>query len=259
VADWTEFAHAKAFTFDVARLRRNWAKLHAADALPLPQQAQVLAAWALFHGGRFKEAVVMGMDAGPAGFAVVCKATAVYARYLEPSEKNRQTLFLDLAKRAADHASAHPRSACACAFYWQGYALGRYSQGISVAKALAQGIGGKVKNALETALALEPAHADAHVALATFHSEVIDKVGALIGNMTYGVRKDTGLALFSKALSLCPSSPYVLTEAAHGRLVLDSEHLSREADALYAQALRLAPRDAHERLVLDQAREALAG
>ena len=34
-------------------------------------------------------------------------------------------------------------------WYFQAYALGRYSQGISVAKALAQGLGSKVKDALE--------------------------------------------------------------------------------------------------------------
>ena len=67
------------------------------------------------------------------------------------------------------------------AYYWMAYALGRYSQGISVAKALAQGLGGKVKTALETAIKLAPKHADAHIALGTFHAEVIDKVGKLLG------------------------------------------------------------------------------
>jgi hypothetical protein len=255
VADWTEFAHTRDFTYDVNKLKRNWTKLHAADAVEIPANPQALGAWVLFHSGHFKEAVAAGMDAGPDGFSVVCKATCVYASYLEPSEKNRQVLFLEVAKRAAEQSTLHGSNASA--FYWYGYALGRYSQGISVAKALAQGVGGKVKSALETAVTLEPAHADAHVALATFHSEVIDKVGALIGNMTYGVRKDTGLALFSKALSLCPSSPYVLIEAANGRMMLDNVGLADEASALYAQAMRLKPRDAHERLLMDVARETL--
>lgn len=255
MADWTGFASTSAFTFDTGRVKRNWAKLHAADALPLPTNPRLLGAWALFHSGRFEEAVVSGTALGPDGLAVVSKSTCAHANYLEPCEKSRQTLFLDVAKRAAEHCQLHPHDATA--FYWHGYALGRYSQGISVAKALAQGVGGKVKNALETALSLEPAHADAHVALATFHAEVIDKVGALIANMTYGVRRDTGLALFAKALSLCPSSPYVLIEAAHGRMLLDSDGLANEAQALYAQAMRLKPRDAQEKLLLDQTQEIL--
>ncbi|TXH89954.1 MAG: hypothetical protein E6Q78_05965 [Rhodoferax sp.] len=256
MADWVEFAHVDGFAFDTARLKRNWAKLHTGDAEPLPSNPQVLAAWALFHSGRFKEAVVTAMDAGPLGYSVVNKATCVYASFLEPSEKNRQVLFLDVARRAADLYASEPDNASA--YYWYGYALGRYSQGISVAKALAQGIGGKVKTALEKAIALRPCHGDAHVALAAFHAEVIDKVGALIGNMTYGARKDTSLALFAKALSLCPKSPYVLIEAAHGRLMLEGERQAETVQAMYAQALRMKPRDAQEMLLLELTREELA-
>lgn len=256
MADWIEFAQADGFTFDTARLKRNWSKLHAGDGEKLPNNPQLLSAWALFHSGRFKEAVLTAMDAGLSGYSVVNKATCVYAMYLEPSEKNRQLLFLDIAKRAADQYAAEPRNASA--YYWYGYALGRYSQGISVAKALAQGIGGKVKNALETAIALQPAHVDAQVALAVFHAEVIDKVGALIANMTYGVRKDTSLALFAKAMAQCPKSPYVLIEAANGRLMLEGDRQTETTQSMYAQALRLKPRDAQEQLLLEMTREELA-
>jgi hypothetical protein len=40
-----------------------------------------------------------------------------------------------------------------------------------------------------SAIALQPRHADAHIALGAFHAEVIDKVGALIGGMTYGAKQ----------------------------------------------------------------------
>ncbi|EWS62565.1 hypothetical protein Y695_04206 [Hydrogenophaga sp. T4] len=68
-----------------------------------------------------------------------------------------------------------------------------------MAKALAKGLGGKVRQALQTTIELAPNHADAHLALANYHAEVIDKVGELIGSMTHGARKDTGLALYRKA------------------------------------------------------------
>lgn len=251
MADWIEFAHVADFHFDTAKLKRNWARLHASDGETLPANAQVQAAWCLFHSGHFKEAIVTAMDAGPQGYSVVNKATCVYALLLEPNEKSRQALFLDVAKRAAEQCAADPHNANA--YYWYGYALGRYSQGISVAKALAQGIGGKVKKALETTIALHPDHADAHVALAVFHAEVIDKVGTLIAAMTYGVRKDTSLALFAKAQALSPKSPYVLIEAANGRRVLEGDDPAQD---LYTQALRLKPRDAQEKLLQDLARKA---
>ena len=72
-------------------------------------------------------------------------------------------------------------------------------------------VGGKVKAALERTLALSPRHADAHAALAAFHAEVIDKVGSLIGNTTYGARKNTSLWHFREALRLNPESAIAMT------------------------------------------------
>jgi hypothetical protein len=53
-------------------------------------------------------------------------------------------------------------------------------------------MGGKIKHSLTQALALEPRHADARIALGAYHAEVIDKVGSLVGGITYGAKKDTG-------------------------------------------------------------------
>ncbi|MFX8297259.1 hypothetical protein ABTL30_19790, partial [Acinetobacter baumannii] len=92
-------------------------------------------------------------------------------------------------ERAEAQQAEEPKNANA--YYWQAYALGRYGQGISVAKALAQGLGSKVKTALETTIKLAPKHADAHIALGAFHAEVIDKVGKLLGK-TQGADTATG-------------------------------------------------------------------
>ena len=151
----------------------------------------MLAAWALFHAGEFQKATEAGLKAGGAGITVANKAQSIYANYLEKSEKTKLALFLEVAERAEAQQAEEPKNANA--YYWQAYALGRYSQGISVAKALAQGLGSKVKTALETAIKLQPKHADAHIALGAFHAEVIDKVGSLLGR-TQGASKDTGLA-----------------------------------------------------------------
>ncbi|MBP7412970.1 MAG: hypothetical protein KA932_03670, partial [Giesbergeria sp.] len=193
MATWPPFPHAGHYRYDSASLKKKWPRLHAGDAEPVPQDGAVLQAWVLFHNGQFQQATEAGLAAGGAGITVANKATAIHANYLEKKEKTRLDLFLQVAERAAAQAAREPRNANA--WYWHAYALGRYSQGISVAKALAQGaqgLGSKVKDALERTIALAPAHADAHIALGAFHAEVIDKVGALIGGMTYGARKDTG-------------------------------------------------------------------
>jgi tetratricopeptide (TPR) repeat protein len=253
---WTAFSHCGDYPFDAARVKKHWGQLHAGDLETLPKDGAVLDAWALFHSGEFEKAADAGLQAGPAGNNVANKATSVYAHYLEPREKNRQRLFLQVAERAAELAAAEPDNANA--YYWQAYALGRYSQGISVAKALAQGVGGKVKSALESAIRLQPKHADAHVALAAFHAEVIDKVGTLIANMTYGAKKETSLNLFTQALSLNPHSAIAKIEYANALVILEGDKRMAEATQYYEQAAAMKALDAAQHLDVEMAQTELA-
>lgn len=255
MAKWTPFPHEDDYAFDAAATKKHWARLHNGDAEPCPKDAAVLSAWALFHSGDFAGATAAGLAAGGAGITVANKATAIYANYLEPKEKTRLDLFMQVAERAEAQASAEPGNANA--WYWHAYALGRYSQGISVAKALAQGLGGKVKDSLEKAIALSPKHADARIALGAFHAEVIDKVGSLIGGMTYGAKKDTGLKLFQEALKLNPGSAIAMVEYANALVMLEGDKKMKEATALYERAAACEPADAMERLDVDMARAEL--
>lgn len=252
MAQWIPFPHAGEYAFNVTSLKKNWAHLHQGDCEPLPQDAAVLQAWVLFHNGEFQKAFEAGMKAGGDGITVANKAACIYANYLENREKTRLDLFLQAAERAEAQQASSPANANA--WYWQAYALGRYSQGVSVAKALAQGLGSKVKNALEHALELAPKHADAHVALGAFHAEVIDKVGTLIGGMTYGAKKDTGLSHFREALRLNPGSAIAMIEYANGLVMLEGDKRMKDATRLYEQAAASDPLDAMERLDVDMAR-----
>ena len=252
MAKWNPFPHPGAYAFDTASLRKNWTRLHRGDCEPLPTDAAVLKAWVLFHHGEFQKAAEAGLKAGGDGITAANKATCIYANYLENKEKTKLDLLLEAAQRAEAQQASDPKNPNA--WYWQAYALGRYSQGISVAKALAQGLGSKVKAALEQTIQLAPQHADAHIALGAFHAEVIDKVGSLIGSMTYGARKDTGLALFKEALKLNPGSAIAMTEYANGMVMLEGNKRMKEATRLYEQAAATEALDAMERLDVDMAR-----
>ena len=256
MAKWIPFPHAGEFDYTPASIKKQWARLHAGDAEPLPKDAAVLQAWAHFHNGDFQQATEEGLAAGGDGITVANKAAAIYATYLEKKEKARLDLFMQVAERAQAQAQAQLQNANA--WYWNAYALGRYSQGISVAKALAQGLGGKIKESLEKAIALAPKHADARIALGAFHAEVIDKVGALIGGMTYGAKKDVGLKLFQDGLKLNPGSPIAMVEYANGLVMLEGDRKMKEATRLYEQAAACKPMDAAERLDVELAKAQLA-
>ena len=255
MAKWTAFPYDNAdYVYDAAALKKHWARLHAGDAEPYPKDEQVLAAWALFHAGDFHKAHEAGLKAGAAGISVANKAQCIYANYLEKSEKTKLAMFMEAAERAEAQQAAEPKNANA--WYWQAYALGRYSQGISVAKALAQGLGGKVKAALETAIKLAPKHADAHIALGSFHAEVIDKVGKLLGR-TQGADTATGLKMYKEALKLNPTSAIAMIEYANGLVMLEGDKKMKEAEKLYADAAACKPLDAMERLDVEMAKAEL--
>jgi len=255
MAKWTAFPYDRVeYTYDTTALKKKWGRLHAGDAEPLPKDDKVLAAWALYHAGEFQKAFEAGLKAGGAGITVANKAQAIYANYLEKSERAKLAMFQEVAARAEAQAAAEPKNANA--HYWMAYALGRYSQGISVVKALSQGLGAKVKAALEAAIALAPKHADAHIALGTFHAEVIDKVGSLLGR-TQGASKEAGLKMFNEALRLNPASAIAMVEFANGMVMIEGDKRMKEAEKLYADAAASKPADAMERLDVEMAKAEL--
>lgn len=242
------------FDYDAAALKTNWARLHAGDAEPYPKSAAVLEAWRLFHAGDFQGAMKAGLKAGGAGITVANKAQAIHATYLENSEAKKQKAFLEVAERAESQQAKEPDNANA--WYFQAYALGRYSQSISIGEALAQGLGFKIKAALERAIELAPKHGDAHIALGAFHAEVIDKVGRLLAR-GQGADARTGLQLFETGVALMPHSAIAMIERANGMVMIEGEKRLAEAEALYKKAAACKPMDAMEQLDVDQAKAEL--
>ncbi len=253
---WTKFPHAdKAYAYDAAGLKKHWARLHRGDCEPMPKDAGVVEAWSHFHAGDFAQAVEAGRAAGGAGINAAVKAQTVYAHYLEKSDKAKLALFEEAAEwaderrgKAAKDANAH---------YLYAFALGRYGQGISVAKALAQGFGGKIKDALLAALKLDAKHADAYIAYGSYQAEVINKVGGLVAGMTYGAKKDSAVEHFQKAVKLNPESAIARIEYANGLILLFGKGRIDDATALYEQAAAMKPMDAMERLDVELAKSEL--
>lgn len=253
---WTKFPHSDpAYTYTAASLKKNWARLHAGDVEPFPKDAALVEAWIAFHAGEFEQAAKLGLAQGMAGYSVANKATGIYANYLEKSEAKKLKLFQEIADRCEEQQAAQPKDASG--FYWHAYALGRYAQGISIVKALSQGIGGKVKASLDTTLKLAPKHADASIGLGTYHAEIIDKVGAMIGGLTYGAKKEEGIKFFKQALALNPTSAIARIEYANGLVMLEGKKKMNEAVALYEEAAAQQALDAMERLDVELAKEEL--
>jgi tetratricopeptide (TPR) repeat protein len=253
---WVKFPHAdKAYTYDAAGLKKHWPRLHKGDCEPFPKDAAVQDAWRLYHAGDFAQAVDAGNAAGSAGVNAAIKAQVVYATYLEKSDKGKLGLLEEAMDWALERRANAPKDPNA--HYFFAFAAGRYGQGISVAKALAQGLGGKVRDALLAAIKLEPKHADAHIAYGSYQAEVIDKVGGLVAGVTYGAKKDSALEHFQKALKLNPDSAIARIEYANGLLMLFGKGKVSDAEKLYREAAACKPADAMERLDVELAKSEL--
>lgn len=252
MAAWLTFPHRGQFAFDRKSVRRHWARLHAGDQEALPTQPELLDAWALFHNGEFEPAFHAATALGAEGCTLANRATCAYAGHLEPDKLRRQELFQQVAERASRQIEHRPDEVNA--HYLLAIALASYGQDISVAKGLAQGLGSKVKTALETSIRLQPLHAEAHIALGTFHADVIDKVGVLIAAMTYGAKREKSLLLFEQGLALSPGSARGLREYAAALHMLDGELAREQARELHRKAAAQQALDAWDLLHIEAAK-----
>lgn len=267
---WAAFPHdAKAFAYAGDALKKAWPKLHAGDCEPFPDDKRAAAllkaagkaapkldaaalatalqdAWRAFHAGDFKAAFDAGSALGPVGTSVAVKAIGIHASYLVDAEAEQLKRFEQAAKLAEAAIKALPGEANS--HYRHAFALGRYSQGLSVAKALKQGIAGKVRESLDSALELAPKHAEAHTALALYHAEIIGKIGAMIGGLTYGAKAAEAESHIKAALKLTPDSPIAHIEHGNILMLLHGEKKEDAAAAAYEKAAKLKPRDAMEAL-----------
>ena len=251
MAKWLKFPHdQKAILYARDALKKNWATLHQGDNEPYPKDATLQDAWRQYHAGNFAEAVVAGE-----GSAVAAKATSIYATHLEKKAAAKSALFQDAMDIADALRTAEPKNINA--HYQYAYAAGRYAQSVSVIKALKDGYGGKIKSALDTVLKVDGKHAEAHTAMGAYHAEIIDKIGAMVGKLTYGASKEAAIEHYEKAIELTPQSPIAHIEYANGLLLLFGDKEMDKATKLYEKAAKMKGHDAMEILDIDMAKAEL--
>ena len=270
-SNWAPFPHdAKAFDYDGDKLKKAWPRLHAGDQEPFPDDKRAAAlikaagksapkglaaaevaaalqdAWRKYHHGEFQAAFEAGEKLGPVGASVAIKAIGIHAAYLVADDAEKLARFERAGALAEAAIAALPGEANS--HYRYAFAMGRYSQGISIGKALKMGLATKVRQALDATLEREPKHAEAHTALALYHGEIIGKIGALIGGMTYGAKASEAEKHMATALKLTPDSPIAHVEHGNLLLLLHGDRQEDKAAAAYEKAAKLKPHDAMERL-----------
>ncbi|MEP6880379.1 MAG: hypothetical protein ABI866_00230 [Dokdonella sp.] len=273
--NWTAFPHKdKAFDYTGDKLAKAWPKLHAGDQEPYPDEKHVAAllkanpklgkdsasiaqqlqdAWRDFHRGNFQQAYESGIALKALGASVAIKAAGIHASYLVDDEDAKTSRYEDLVRLADEAVAALPD--LANSHYRRAFAIGRLSQSISIAKALAQGLAGKVRESLDKTLKMEPKHAEAMTAFGLYHAEIVNKVGGMLAKLTYGANAADSEKYLKAALKLTAQSPIAWVEYGNGLLLLFGEKREDDVAEAYDKAANFKPLDAMEALDANWARE----
>lgn len=279
-SSWAKFPHdQKTYDFSGDKLKKAWPALHSGDGEPYPDDkraailikaagksapkslsaedlaSQLQQAWAAYHHGDFQQAFELSEVLGPVGASVACKALGIHSTYLVDDEGEQLKRFEQAGKLAEAAMVALPNEANS--HYRYAFAMGRYSQGISIVKAIKLGLASKVRKALDKTLELSPKHAEAQTALALYHAEIINKIGAMIGGMTYGAKAAEAEKLMTSALKLAPDSPIAHLEHGNMLMLLYGDKKEDAAANAIEKASKLKPKDAMEKLDAEHAKAQL--
>ena len=279
-SSWAKFPHdQKTYDFSGDKLKKAWLALHSGDGEPYPDDkraailikaagksapkslsaedlaSQLQQAWAAYHHGDFQQAFELSEALGPVGASVACKALGIHSTYLVDDEDEQLKRFEQAGKLAEAAMVALPNEANS--HYRYAFAMGRYSQGISIVKAIKLGLASKVRKALDKTLELSPKHAEAQTGLALYHAEIINKIGAMIGGMTYGAKASEAEKLMTSALKLAPDSPIAHLEHGNMLMLLYGDKKEDAAANAIEKASKLKPKDAMEKLDAEHAKAQL--
>ena len=279
-SSWAKFPHdQKTYDFSGDKLKKAWPALHSGDGEPYPDDkraailikaagrsapkslsaedlaSQLQQAWAAYHHGDFQQAFELSEALGPVGASVACKALGIHSTYLVDDEGEQLKRFEQAGKLAEAAMVALPNEANS--HYRYAFAMGRYSQGISIVKAIKLGLASKVRKALDKTLELSPKHAEAQTGLALYHAEIINKIGAMIGGMTYGAKASEAEKLMASALKLAPDSPIAHLEHGNMLMLLYGDKKEDAAANAIEKASKLKPKDAMEKLDAEHAKAQL--
>lgn len=211
---------------------------------------------AAYAEGRFAEAAELGEALQTSeGYALAAKSLAIHG-YYNVAEDEQPEIFARAVRAAEEAIRLDPGNPVA--HFESAHAIGREAQTVGVMEALNRGYARRTREAAQEALRLDPEMAEAYLTLASWHAEIVNKLGRLVAGMTYRASRRDALEYYEKALELAPDEKAVCLEYAKGLLLLGRNRNREQARELLSRGLEIAPTDAYERIIHDLTAEQLA-
>ena len=208
---------------------------------------------AAFEEGRFLEAADLAAAVGTsAGYALAAQSLAVYGHHVATDDGRNGIL-----ERAIEYGEEAVRtdSTNSEAYFQSAHAVGRYAQSVGKLTAFRRGLAGRARDLLETALAISPDFAEAHMAFGGWHADIAS--AGRIARFMYRGNRENAVIHYERALELAPDSKVVLFEYALRLPYLDREDGRARARKMLSKAAELPTRDAYQAFIQQGVLDAL--
>ncbi len=204
----------------------------------------------LYAEGQFLEASLMARKLETSdGFALA--ARALYEHAMEQAVAKREPLMVQCEKFANEALELNPKNADA--YFELGASAGQFALLRGTVWAFLNGVPQQIRGHFEKAIALDPRHTFAMVALARWHAEVV--VGG--GGFLYNASAEESMRLLNRAVQIEAKNINLRVNYAETLMVLDKVKNRSAAKAQLEIAVTLEPRDALERKALENAKRGL--
>ena len=206
---------------------------------------------ALFSKGQFAESAKIAASLETSdGYALAARALFEFSG---SQAKDSRLSILEQAERYAQKAlTLDPKNADA--YFELSATAGQIGYLRGAAYAFTSGVAVTVRENFEKAIALNPKHVSAMIALGMWHAEIVSRgVGFL-----YGGKLEKVFSLFETALQIAPKQIHLRVNYAKAMLILDNQKYHDAAKAQLEIAVKLEAIDYLDKRALESAKDALA-
>jgi hypothetical protein len=205
----------------------------------------------LFNNGKFSEAAKIALTfESSAGYALAARSLFEFSNQ---QPKEARLSILEQAEKYAQKA-VKLDAQNADAYFELGATTGQLGVLRGAVYAFASGVAVTIREYFEKAIALDPKHTSAMIALGSWHAEIVSRgVGFL-----YGGKLEKVFSLFENAIQVAPKSIAVRFNYAKSLLKLDNQKYRDQAIAQLEFAVKLEAGDFLEKRALENAKGMLA-
>ncbi len=202
--------------------------------------------WRLHFQGDFEQAYQLGKKLGPAGLIPALYSRLIYTTLIEKDDAKRLTAYREISHRSNQLLPLAPDHAFS--LFGLAYAHARELELMSTSAAASTDYLSQTQDILERLQKRYPQRALYPAMLGGLHAGVVERVGSIIGTMTYGSSESGALKAFSRALSLESGVPVILNEYAAALTRMDASDFAKDISRALTRCIQLPVFSAEEAL-----------